>query len=251
MDIKKQIEESSKSIDKFGRLLMQKYGTKPVGQRHFNEEGLSEAQKSSIRRLLDLKIVTFESLPTDYGFEYAYHWTEFGDEIMRCLGILVTSSNNQKRVGGSITINHFLTILGVIIALLALIWSIYTYTHPILSPDQLSQPFSTSTIKISDLLSKALKLETIIERQDFLTKYINSQILGTGIIEQISRSGGNSGFLVDIKADGRIITCFQEKTDENEKQLPLLQGKKINFTGIFTYQEVSGHGLDIRDCVLY
>ena len=110
---------------------------------------------------------------------------------------------------------------------------------------------ATSTILISDLLSKALSLGTVVERQDFLTKYIGSKIHGMGSVKQISRAG-NSGFLVDINVNGTTITitCPRDANEESEKTLLLMKGRDVYFTGIFTYQNYVDHGLVIDDCEL-
>ena len=108
---------------------------------------------------------------------------------------------------------------------------------------------ATSTIAISDLLSKALSLDTVVERQDFLTKYVGSQIHGSGNVKQISRAG-NDGFLVDISVNGTTVTCPQDANEETEKKLLLLKGKNVYFTGTFTYQNYVDHGLGIGDCEL-
>ncbi|MBI2888294.1 MAG: hypothetical protein HYY10_00015 [Candidatus Liptonbacteria bacterium] len=107
---------------------------------------------------------------------------------------------------------------------------------------------ATSTINISDVLSKAVALDTVLERQDFLTKYIGSSVRGEGVVKEVSRVG--DGFLIDIRVNEQKLTCPQAKSGENERLLPLLQGKKINFIGTFTYRQVFEHGLEIGDCLL-
>ncbi len=111
---------------------------------------------------------------------------------------------------------------------------------------------ATSTIAISTLLTKALTLGTVVERQDFLIKYIGSSVNGRGMITEVTRGG--SGFIVDIGVSAGIstatLTCLQEATQEMERQLPLLKGKAVKFSGTFTYQDISDHGMEINDCVL-
>ena len=134
--------------------------------------------------------------------------------------------------------------------------SVYTVFVPQQAPvasvaDSLNLGSATSTIDISDILAKALSYDTVVERQDFLTGYIGEQVRGWGIVKQISRVGGG-GFLVDLteRVTGRMLTCEQEETDENEKQLLLLKGKVVSFTGVFPFVEYYGHGLGIDNCVL-
>lgn len=108
---------------------------------------------------------------------------------------------------------------------------------------------ATSTINISDLLSKALTLDTIIERQDFLTKYVGDLVYGGGKIKQVSRYGNK--LLVDFDINSQTIICPQDEDAKNEKQLLLLKGKTASFSGIFTYKEYFNYdGLIIDDCVL-
>ncbi len=111
------------------------------------------------------------------------------------------------------------------------------------------QPFATSTVSLAEILDKALTLDTVVERQDFLGKYIGATVFAQGTVSQVSRSGAN-GFLVDLKVVGQTVTCPQESNDENEKQLPLLKGKKVQIVGKFPFSEIWGHGLGIDDCVL-
>ncbi|MBP7770458.1 MAG: hypothetical protein KA066_00930, partial [Candidatus Pacebacteria bacterium] len=87
------------------------------------------------------------------------------------------------------------------------------------------------------------------EGLDFLGKYIGATVFAQGTVSQVSRSGAN-GFLVDLKVVGQTVTCPQESNDENEKQLPLLKGKKVQIVGKFPFSEIWGHGLGIDDCVL-
>lgn len=108
---------------------------------------------------------------------------------------------------------------------------------------------ATSTISISNLLSKALALDTIIERQDFLTKYIGDQVYGESKVKQISRYGDK--FFVDFNINNQIISCPQDNNEKNEKQLLFLKGKTVKFVGIFTYEKYfENGGLIIDNCVL-
>lgn len=130
-------------------------------------------------------------------------------------------------------------------------WGVYivlTQNEPIVVPITSSGENVSSTPSLSDILSKALALETVIERQDFLNKYKDSVVRGEGTVEEVSRSG--SGFLVDIKVVGQTITCSQESNENIEKQLLLLQNKKVQFYGKFPFTNIFGHGLAIDDCVL-
>lgn len=87
-DEKNSVEKAAKSIDDFGRFLMHKFGGNSEGKRHFNTKEMSLDQKMSAQRLVDLDILHYESESREYGFDSAYHWTKFGDEVMRYLGII-------------------------------------------------------------------------------------------------------------------------------------------------------------------
>lgn len=117
-----------------------------------------------------------------------------------------------------------------------------------LSLTSVNESVATSTISLSELLSKAVALDTVVERQDFLKKYVGSTVSAQGTVIEVSRSG--NGFLVDIKINGQTITCPQESNVETEKQLLLLQGKRVQFIGQFPFTEIWGHGLGIDNCIL-
>lgn len=82
------VDKAAKSIDTFGLFLMHQFGKRPKGERHFNDREMSLEEKNSVKRLLDLGIITFESQTKDYGFDCAYHWTEFGDRVMQYLRVV-------------------------------------------------------------------------------------------------------------------------------------------------------------------
>ncbi len=130
-------------------------------------------------------------------------------------------------------------------------WGLYVVINQkstVVVPITNNSGVATSTPNLSDILSKALSLETVIERQDFLNKYKDGVVTGQGMVEEVSRSG--SGFLVDIKISGQTVTCSQDSSEEVEKRLLLLQGKKVRFSGKFPFTSIFGHGLAIDDCVL-
>lgn len=106
---------------------------------------------------------------------------------------------------------------------------------------------STTTPSISVLLNKALSYDTVVERQDFFSKYVSSSVYGDGVIKEISRFGNR--FLFDITVSGYPFVCSQEKTDELEKQFYFFKGKKVRFYGTFTYSTYLGSdGLVIDNC---
>lgn len=110
----------------------------------------------------------------------------------------------------------------------------------------LSGSFATSTVPLSTLLSKALSYDTVVERQDFLTKYKGELVSGESTVSQVSRA--DDGFLVDFYVDRQLITCTQPGSEENEKKLLLMQGKKIRFLGSFSYTNIFNHGLGLDNC---
>jgi hypothetical protein len=105
---------------------------------------------------------------------------------------------------------------------------------------------ATSTVSISDMFNKATALDSVLERQDFLKKYIGSKIYGKGSVTEVSRSG--SGYLVDISIAGQLVSCPLSDSEENEKRVLLLKGRTVNFTGIFPFTNIFDHGLAIDDC---
>ena len=102
---------------------------------------------------------------------------------------------------------------------------------------------ATSTPNLSDLFSKALSYESVVERQDFLGKYVGKQVYGRGVIEEVSRA--RDKFLIDIDLGKASIVCPQEKTDVLEEQYPFLKGKHVMLYGVFTYTTIFGHGDNI------
>lgn len=111
------------------------------------------------------------------------------------------------------------------------------------------QSIATSTVSLAEILNKALTLDTVVERQDFLGKYVGTTVFAQATVSEVSRSG-TSSFLVDFKVSGQTVTCPQEANDDNEKQLTLLKGKRVQVVGKFPFSEIWGHGLGIDDCVL-
>lgn len=135
-------------------------------------------------------------------------------------------------------------------------WAVYTYFVPVGSKVTDAKSFysegsdrvSTSTINVSDVLTKANTLDTLVEKQDFLKKYVGSKIFGVGAVDEVSRSG--DGFMLDVIISSSLVSCRLSGNEENEKRLPLLKGKSISFSGIFTLSNIFGHGLSIEDCNL-
>lgn len=66
-----------------------------------------------------------------------------------------------------------------------------------------------NTANISDLFLKALALDTVLERQDFLAKYVGDLVYGKGKIKQVSRYGNK--LLVDFDINNQTIICPQDE----------------------------------------
>ncbi|MBI4777049.1 MAG: hypothetical protein HY788_23195, partial [Deltaproteobacteria bacterium] len=96
----KRVDAAAKAIDEIGHMFMSKFGYRPKGFNHFNINGLSQTERMSVFRLIDLGIVKFESIAYDNYTEYAYHWTEFGREVMKHLGIKLLSMDDFKKTAG-------------------------------------------------------------------------------------------------------------------------------------------------------
>ena len=150
----------------------------------------------------------------------------------------------------------FLKYLLAVVAVLGMLWPVYTYFFPvkmeITERDQIysdgKKVTATSTILLSELLSKALTFDTVVERQDFLTKYKGEIVSGESVVAEISRAG--SDFLVDFNVNRQLITCKRDGGEESEKRLLLMKGKRINFAGTFSYTNFYGHGLGLDNCSL-
>lgn len=143
-----------------------------------------------------------------------------------------------------------------IVAVLVFLWEVYIYFSPIFvnnSGFSLQAPvddsdMATSTTQLSAILNKALTFDTVIERQDFLTKYIGDQVSGQGTIKDISRFGGT--LLIDIDFSPKDVNCNQEASEENEKKWLLAKGRRIEFIGKFPFFGTPEHGLNIDECIL-
>ena len=94
----KRIETASRSIDGEGLELMYKFGRLPKGYDHFNTRTMRIEYKVSVLRLLDLGIISCESVCYKRGYEYAYHWTSFGRAVMQYLGIEKISVDEFKKL---------------------------------------------------------------------------------------------------------------------------------------------------------
>ena len=130
-------------------------------------------------------------------------------------------------------------------------WGVYIVLNPRNNntiPTVTGSGVATSTVDLSEILSKALSLETVVERQDFLNKYKGSIVTAQGTVTEVSRSG--NGFIVDIKVSGQTVTCPQEPNQDLERQVLLLQGKRVQLIGKFPFTSIWEHGLGIDDCAL-
>lgn len=107
---------------------------------------------------------------------------------------------------------------------------------------------ATSTIALSEILSKALSYDTVAERQDFLNKYEGTIVSGESIVTEVSRA--SSDFLVDFNVNRQLVTCWMPGGEENERRFILMKGKKIGFVGTFSFTNVYGHGLGLDNCDL-
>lgn len=84
----KRVKVAAESLDENGLMLMSNIGIRPKGFNHFNSSGLNIRQKDSLLRLIDLGIVKFAyAIEQGKWVEYAYHWTSFGYEVMKHVGL--------------------------------------------------------------------------------------------------------------------------------------------------------------------
>ena len=93
----KRIKSAKESIDEKGVLLMNTFGRIP-NRHHFHlPPEIEPPYKVSLLRLIDLGILKFASqIWSPSGFEYAYHWTNFGYSVMQNMGINKMSEEEFK-----------------------------------------------------------------------------------------------------------------------------------------------------------
>ncbi|MFH1643201.1 MAG: TIR domain-containing protein [Patescibacteria group bacterium] len=85
----KRVRVAAESLDENGLTLINSIGRRPKGYNHFNSSGFDYNTKMSVLRLVDLGILKFAWAiwPENKGYEYAYHWTSFGYEVMKHIGL--------------------------------------------------------------------------------------------------------------------------------------------------------------------
>ncbi len=109
---------------------------------------------------------------------------------------------------------------------------------------------ATSTIPISEIITKILQQSTFIEQGDLLDKYKEAPITGHGRVVNVSRAGEE--FLVDIRmrigVKSHLLTCLV-KGDETE--ILLLKGKVVDFQGTLSGSAIWNHGLGMGECIVY
>ncbi len=94
----KRIEMVSKSIDDGSIGLMWEYGRRPKGYKHFNSKGVGAEMKMSALRLLDMGVIKTSWNTYRRGFESAYHWTSFGEAIMKHRGMVEIDLKEFKKM---------------------------------------------------------------------------------------------------------------------------------------------------------
>ncbi len=98
----KRVKIAAESIDENGLALMYSKGYLPKGFNHFNTSGWDAEKKMSLLRLIDLGIIKFDCIcmqDVSY-YEWAYHWTSFGYEVMKHLKINQISLEEFKKKPG-------------------------------------------------------------------------------------------------------------------------------------------------------
>jgi hypothetical protein len=94
----KRVRVTAESLDENGLLLMSKKGIFPKGHNHFNTSGMDNNQKMSVLRLVDLGVLKFAWRVEGEWVEWAYHWTSFGYEVMKHIGLkILTEKEFEKR----------------------------------------------------------------------------------------------------------------------------------------------------------
>ena len=194
------IKKAAKSIDTYGRLLMETFGSKPEGQRHFNDISMTENQKNSVANLNKLGIISFESISKpNNAFEAAYHWTKFGDKVMEFLGVIKLPAETGRKTNKKylfIAIRYFFVL---VIPALLYFWIFQPFYKKELpqSQNEIAPPQKLSTNDvirkvISDIIETPLGLgfrdfcaknEGIVSINDKPITEEQSELSGAGIAE--------------------------------------------------------------------
>jgi hypothetical protein len=97
----KRVKSAAESIDEMGLGLMLDFGIIPKeigGWFSFDKDNpLSIPRRMAAHRLMDLGILWFDTGKDRNPSEYAYHWTSFGYEVMKHLGISRTTVEEFMR----------------------------------------------------------------------------------------------------------------------------------------------------------
>ena len=81
------VKGAAESIDEIGLMFMWEVGRRPKDWRHFHTLGQSAEVKMAVLRLVDLGILRLGTGGANAPTELAYHWTPFGDQVMKHLGM--------------------------------------------------------------------------------------------------------------------------------------------------------------------
>ncbi len=96
----KRVKAAAESIDEIGLVLMWEIGRRPKDWRHFNTVGQPAEVKLAVLRLMDLGILRLGTGGPSAPTEHAYHWTPFGDQVIKHLGInMMTMPEFEKTPG--------------------------------------------------------------------------------------------------------------------------------------------------------
>jgi len=134
------------------------------------------------------------------------------------------------------------TILGIITGVMSLAQYVGIIPDSLSIRTDIGSHVSTTTPNLLDVYKRAFSYDILADRQDFLTKYVGSDVYGDGSIEEISIL--RDKYILEITTGGYTILCPQGKTEDFGKVYPLLKGKRVRFSGIFTYSTYFGYGDD-------
>jgi hypothetical protein len=95
----KRVRIAAESLDEYGLALMNEIGRRPKGYNHFNSSTFDYNRRASVLRLVDLEILKFACIVWENGrgYEYAYHWTPFGYEVMKHVGLKQITLEDFKK----------------------------------------------------------------------------------------------------------------------------------------------------------
>jgi hypothetical protein len=159
----------------------------------------------------------------------------------------ITQDESSKKTWFSMDNPIMWIIATLLVAGIIYLFSNYSSVFGSLMTNSNKQLSATSTINISDVLSRSNSMSTSLQREDFLAKYKDTQVQGSGKYTDISRFG--DGYVLTLDISGNPVSCaFDQSLD---KRLALFgKGDTVSFSGTFTGGNINGVSWFIQNCSL-